>query len=81
MFGVKDPAPPLQIPPVAIVTNPPIGTLALLRHKVKSGPAFAVGLAVKDSCTWSVTAMHVPLPVVVNVSVTFPFAISTAVGV
>ena len=51
LFGVKDPAPPLQIPPVTTVTDPPNATLALLRQSDRSGPAFAVGLGVKESCT------------------------------
>ena len=80
-FGLKVPVPPLQLPPVATCTLPFRATVPLFAHTVTSGPALAVGASVKVSSTWSVAALHRPLPVVVRVSVTLPAAISAAVGV
>ena len=54
---------------------------ALLAHTAPSAPAFTTGAGVKAICTWSVTALQVPLPVVVNVRVITPAAISAEVGV
>src|SRR6185436_15240296 len=81
LFGLKEPAPPLQIPPVATVTAPARVTVGLFAQLVRSAPAFAVGEGVNETVTWSVTALHRPLPVVVNVSVTKPAATSAGVGV
>src|SRR5690606_6296622 len=81
VFGVYDPAPPLQMPPVATESLPPSGTVALLGHTLASASALAAGAAAQRRVTWSLTAVHRPLPVVVRVSVTKPAATSAAVGV
>ena len=75
------PVPPLQIPPVAMVTAPFSCTATLFAHTVWSGPAFAVGAAPKLIVIWSVEGEHAPLPVVMSVKVTLPDAISAGVGV
>ena len=51
LFGVKEPAPPLHTPPVAIVTLPFSTTFALFAQRVTSAPAFAVGAGVKFRTT------------------------------
>ena len=81
LFGVKLPRPPLHTPPVAPLTLPFKGMLALFAQKEAAAPAFTTGAAVKFKVTLLLTALHVPLPVVVSVRVTLPFAISAAVGV
>ena len=81
LFGENDPAPPDHAPPDAIVIFPASVVAVLFAHFVWSTPAFAVGGAEKVIVTWSVTAVHVPFPVVVRVSVTLPFEVSVAVGV
>ena len=81
LFGVKDPAPPLQTPPVATVTAPFRLTVGLFTHSETSAPAFDEGDGVKLRVTLLLTALHKPLPVVVSVKVTLPLATSAAVGV
>ena len=80
LLGVNVPAPPDQIPPDAIVTEPFKVTNALFPQTVWSAPAFTVGAGVMVIVILSVTALQFPLPVVVNVRVTVPAAISAAVG-
>ena len=79
--GLYVPEPPDHCPPVAIVIAPLSVTLALFPHTIWSEPAFTVGDGVKKIVIWSVTAIHEPLPVVVNVSITLPELISLCVGV
>ena len=64
-----------------MVTPPFRATAGLFMHTDASAPAFTVGDGVKFRMMLSLTALHRPLPVVVSVSVTLPFAISAAVGV
>ena len=68
LFGRKDPLPPDQLAPVATVKAPLNEVTALFPHTVKSLPALTVGAAVNEIETWSVTALHDPFDVVVNVS-------------
>ncbi len=81
LFGLKLPVPPLQIAPVAMVTAPFRSMAALLAHTVPFIPASTVGAGVKVMTRLSDTAVQVPLPVLVRVSVKDPAAISAAVGV
>ena len=81
LFGLKLPRPPLHTPPVATVTLPFKATCALFAQRVTSTPAFTTGEGVKFKVMLSLTWTHEPLPVVVSVSVTLPFAISAGVGV
>ena len=67
--------------PVAIVTAPFKLMAALFAHTVPFAPASTVGAGVKVIKRLSDTALHVPLPVLVKVSVKVPAAISAAVGV
>ena len=53
----------------------------LFPQRVWSTPAFTVGAGVMVKCTWSVTALQVPLPAEVRVSVNPPDEISAALGV
>ena len=73
--------PPLQIPPVAPITEPFRVMSALLRQTDPSAPAFTIGAGVNEITLLFVTGLHVPLPVLVSVSVNVPAAISAAVGV
>ena len=81
LFGANTPSPPVHCPPVAIVTLPANVVAALFAHFVWSGPAFAVGGEEKKMVIWSVTCVHVPFPVELNVNVTLPAEISPALGV
>jgi hypothetical protein len=56
-------------------------TTALFAHTVRSAPAFAVGAGVMVNVTWSLTALQLPLPTVVRVSVTVPAVRSASLGV
>jgi hypothetical protein len=81
LFGEKVPLPDVdQEPPDATVTLPASNTLALLAQTVLSAPAFAVGAGVIVTTIASLTAVHVPIPVVRSVSVTVPAALSAALG-
>ena len=81
VLGSKVPAPPLHTPPVATVKEPFKATAALFAHTVRSAPAFAVGEGVMMKVTLSLTALQLPLPAVVSVSVTVPAVRSAALGV
>src|SRR5688572_22158803 len=81
VLGSKVPAPPLQIPPVAMVKEPFRLAAPLLAQSVWSLPALAVGAAVIVKVTSSLTALQVPLPTVVSVRVTVPAVRSAALGV
>ena len=78
----KVPVPLLvQMPPVAVVTDPRRLTVALLAHTVLSIPALTVGALVMVSTIISETAVQVPFPVVVSVRVIVPLAVSALLGV
>ena len=47
LSGLKVPVPPLQIPPVAPVTDPLKDTCALFAQSETAAPAFTTGAAVK----------------------------------
>jgi hypothetical protein len=81
VLGLKEPLPPLQTPPVATVNEPFSVATGLLVQSDWSGPAFAVGAGVMLYVTSSLTALQLPLPAEVSVSVTVPAVISAAVGV
>ena len=80
MLGAKLPRPPLQLPPVAFCTLPASCTVALFAQRDWSGPAFTTGASPIVRVTWSLTALHRPLPVLVSVSTAVPAATSAAVG-
>ena len=79
-FGAYVPVPPLHVAPVATVTDPFKEMALLLAHTDPFAPALTVGAGVKVMVRLLVAGKHVPLPVVVNVSVNVPAAISAAVG-
>lgn len=81
MLGVKLPFPPLQMPPVAPAMLPFKAMVALFTQAELLAPAFTDGAAVKAITTWSLVARQLLFPLVVNVRVTEPLAISAAVGV
>ena len=81
VLGSKVPAPPLHTAPEATVKEPESSVAALLAQSTRSTPAFAVGAGVMVQVTWSLTALQVPLPAEVRVSVTLPAASSAALGV
>lgn len=56
-------------------------TNELLAQTLWLGPALTVGAGVKVRVMFELTALQVPLPVVVRVSVLLPAAISAADGV
>ena len=78
---MKLPFPPLQTPPVAPATVPFNAMVALFTQAELLAPAFTEGAAVKASTIWLLAARQLLFPVVVNVRVTEPLAISVAVGV
>ena len=81
LFGAYVPAPPLQAPPVAPVTDPANVMVEAFAHTVPFGPAFTTGAGVMLIVRLLDTGRHVPLPVLVSVKVSVPEAISAAVGV
>src|SRR5436190_23226494 len=81
LAGMNVPCPPLQAPPVAMVTAPLNGTCAMLAQRCTSGPALAVGAGVNWTCTESRAARHPPLPVDARYNQRLPLAISDALGV
>ncbi len=81
LFGAKDPVPPLHTPPAAPAAVPFRLMALLFAHTVPFAPALTVGAGVKVIVRLLMAATHVPLPVVVSVSVSEPAAISAAVGV
>ena len=82
MLGLKEPAPPLQIPvAVAPETVPDITEAGLFLQEVKLRPALTKGEGVKLITKSSLTALQLPLLVEVSVSVTEPADNSVALGV
>ena len=75
------PAPPLQIPPVAPITDPFKVITELFVQTLPFAPALTKGAGVNVISLLLATGLHVPLPVLVNVSVSVPAAISAVVGV
>ena len=75
------PLPPLQTPPVAPLTVPLSVMLDAFAQTVPPTPASTIGAGVMKMVRVSVAALHVPFPVVVSVSVTWPAAMSAAPGV
>ena len=71
----------VQVPPVATVTTPASVTTELLAQTDWSAPAFTVGAGVIVMVMLADTTPQFPFPVVVNVSVLEPAAISAADGV
>src|SRR5690606_16075137 len=80
-LGLKVPFPPVQIPPVALSTDPFKVICALLLQTVWLFPALATGAGEIDMVTSSLTGVQFPFPTEVSVSVTLPLAISVAEGV
>ena len=81
LFGLYVPAPLLQETPVDPV-NEPFKRIALLFAQTDPfKPASTVGDGVKVITRLSATAMQLPFPVVVKVSVNVPAASSVGVGV
>ncbi len=70
-----------HVPPVAIVTPALSGTLSIPKQTIRSEPALMVGSGVIVTATVLLAALHIPLPVVVRVSVALPFLICWAEGV
>ena len=80
---MKVPAPPLQVPLLALPpTTPASVTAGLLAHTVWSAPAFTVAAGLIVIVIVSLTARHGPVgSSVVNVNVTVPAVASPADGV
>ena len=78
---MNKPVPPDQTPPVATVVFPAKVAMLLFLHFVWSTPALTVGAGVIVIVILSLTDEQFPLPVVVNVKVTFPAPISPGEGV
>jgi hypothetical protein len=81
LFGLYVPVPPLQIAPVEPVKEPFKVIALLFAQTVPFAPASTVGEGVKVITRLSDTAVQLPLPVVVKVSVNVPAASSAGVGV
>ncbi len=69
LFGTKDPPPPLQIPPVAIVTEPLRLAVALFEQTVMFDPGLTIGDGLNEMFIVVLTGKQFPFPVVVRVSV------------
>ena len=87
VFGLNEPNPLLHCTfvkagdTVAVPINEPANnTPALFAQAVLTAPASTTGGFVKVIRTWSITAEHIPLPVVVNVKLTDPLLSSIEVG-
>ena len=80
LFGAYVPVPPLHTAPVAPLWVPARVIAGLFAQTVPFGPAFTVGAGVNVIVLLLDTGLQFPLPVLVNVKVIAPAAISAAVG-
>jgi hypothetical protein len=80
-FGENAPVPVVFHTPEPVLDEPLSNTFALFLHTDTLLPAFTLGACVMVIFITSETTAHCPLPVLVNVSVTLPDAVSAELGV